>query len=103
MSEIMHDAGAGRFFAAAGAEEAVLRYVLQDNILDIKSVFVPPSFRGQGMAVKLVEAAFEFARSGNYRVIPTCPYVSGPFLKRYPAFLAQLCDPEQPLDPGARA
>lgn len=36
---------------------------------------VSPRLRGQGIAMKLVEAATEYARSHNYKIAPSCSYV----------------------------
>lgn len=80
--EILHDKTAGKFFIKTGEDEAVLKYTLEGDIMNILSVFVPPAFRGQGVAEKLGIEAFEFARAGNLKVIPTCPYIENQFLAR---------------------
>ena len=43
---------------------------------------VPRELQGQGIAGLLAKAAFEFAEEENYRVLPTCSYVSKTFLTK---------------------
>lgn len=40
---------------------------------------VSPRLRGQGIAMKLVKAAVEWARENNIKVIPQCSYVRWAF------------------------
>jgi len=40
---------------------------------------VSPRLRGRGIAMKLVEAAVNFARENNFKVIPQCSYVRWAF------------------------
>lgn len=86
--EIQHDESKGQFFIDLdGDQRAALSYrKAGDDVLNFYSVFVPPEGRGKGVAAKLVIHGFEYAREHNMRVRPTCPYVSGAFLKRYPQY-----------------
>ena len=45
--------------------------------------FVPPSHRGRGIALQLVRRAVEDARTGGYKITPTCGYVAAEF-RRHP-------------------
>ncbi len=84
---ITHDAAARRFVAAIdGQEVATLSYADAGDALDFQSVFVRPDQRGKGVAEAITKAAFDHARAAGKRVIPTCPYISGTFLKRFEAF-----------------
>jgi predicted GNAT family acetyltransferase len=43
----------------------------------------PPSMRGTGVAMALVEHMVAEARSGGFRIIPLCPYVKAQY-RRHP-------------------
>jgi len=44
---------------------------------------VPPQYRGQGIAEKLVAAAMQDARDSKFRIVPVCSYVAAQF-RRHP-------------------
>ncbi len=81
--KIEHEPGRSRFVARMGAEEAELNYSKEGTTLSFLRVFVPESFRGQGMATKITTAGFEYAQSNGFTVVPICPYVRDTFLARY--------------------
>ncbi len=56
------------------------------NTIDIFETFVERKERGQGHAERLVEWVFQFCRKRNWRVLPSCTYVSGTFLDRNPHY-----------------
>ena len=65
--------------------EAYLRYrsVGEDkSVMQITDTAVPPAYRGQGIAEKLCDAAFDYARSEGLAVLPSCKYVRDHFLPR---------------------
>ena len=65
------------FYVGDNASHPLARitYVSKDpNIIIIDHTFVDPSLRGQGIALKLVEAMVEFARSNQKLIIPVCSY-----------------------------
>ena len=64
--------------------DAVLDYEKKGTVLDIYHVFVPEGMRSQGVAEKLTEAAFRFARTEGLRVKPTCSYVRNVFMRKRP-------------------
>lgn len=53
------------------------------GILDYLHTEVDPALRGNGVAQALARAAFDYARSAGFKVIPTCPFVQS-WLKRHP-------------------
>ena len=59
-------------------DTAVLEYAIDEEagVLDIQHTRTPPEMRGQGVAEKLCDAAFEHARGAALRVLPSCSYVS---------------------------
>ena len=86
--EVQHDEAGHRFFLTLeGGHEAFLRYRLEGNVLDFYHTYVPPEVRQKGLAEKIVEAGFLFAKGKGLKVIPSCPYVSAVFSKRRPEFL----------------
>ncbi len=79
--EIKHEAG--KFSVEEDEAEAVLLYRQEGNVIDIYHTFTPEKLRGRGIAGKLAEAAFEYAKKNNLKVIPTCPYIPK-FLETHP-------------------
>ena len=43
--------------------------------------FTPPEARGQGIALRLVEAMIADARDQGFTIVPQCPYVEAQFRK----------------------
>ena len=83
MTEVRHDETTHRFVLKSEGQEAVLAYSQKGSALDFYRTFVPEPLRGRGLAEKVVKAGFDYAKEKGLKVIPSCPYVSGPFLKRY--------------------
>lgn len=63
-----------RFQAVVDNNLALLDYQLRDGVLQIDYVYVPPDFRGRGIAGQLMEAALAHARHEGLRVEPVCSY-----------------------------
>jgi predicted GNAT family acetyltransferase len=86
MTNIRHDPEARRFVADFEGAVAFISYRERPNrILDLDHTFVPPAFRGGGIASQLTARALRFARDGGYKVIPSCPFVVA-FIKRHPEY-----------------
>ena len=85
---VQHDLAQQKFFLTLQGHEAQLRYRTQGRMLDVFSTFVPESLRGRGLAEQLCKAAFEYAKAQQCTVIPSCPYISGAYLKRHPEYLS---------------
>ncbi len=65
-------------------KRAVLEYRSnREGKMFLNSTEVPESLRGQGIAAKLVQHVFDYARENNYRIIPVCSYVKT-YLKKHP-------------------
>jgi predicted GNAT family acetyltransferase len=69
---------------------AYVSYTLNNGELDLQHTVTDPNFRGKGLAEVVVRAAFEWGEKENFKVIPTCSYISGNFLKKNPKF-QELC------------
>ncbi len=84
--EVQHDQVRHRFVAALSGYEACLMYRLTGKDLDLYHTYVPEVFRGRGVAEKLCKAGFEYAKANGLRVVPSCSYISGAYLKRHPEY-----------------
>lgn len=82
---VEREGGRGAYFLAlADSEPARLTFIErepQHMIIDYS--FVPPRYRGRGVALKLVTRAVEDARASGYRITPLCGYVASEF-RRHP-------------------
>ncbi len=86
--EILHDEPQHKFYIRLeGGEEALLEYTREGTILDFAHTYVPPDANHKGLAEKLVEAGFQYAKAHHFKVIPSCPYVSQAFLRKHKEFL----------------
>jgi len=84
--EITHDQAGSRFVVALEGYEACLMYRRKGAELDLYHTYVPEVFRGCGIAEKLCKAGFEYAKTNQLTVIPSCSYISGAYLKRHPEY-----------------
>lgn len=89
---IEHDPKAHKFFVKLGEYEASLSYAEKGKALDFYHVYVPEPFRNSGVAGRILIAAFDYAAENGYQVIPSCPFISGDFLPRFPKY-QKLCKP----------
>lgn len=81
--EIEHDKERNRFFIKSGGDESFISYALGADSIDFNHTFVPPAFRGRGIAEKLVVRALQFAKENGLKVYASCSYVAA-YLKRHP-------------------
>jgi len=83
---IRHDPDGSRFVAECDKQVAELRYAERGpDTLDFHHTFVPPAFRGRGVAGALSAGALEWARATGRKVRPSCPYVAA-YLRRHPEY-----------------
>lgn len=77
--EIQHrqEGKKGEFYIEENGEIiAQYGYSMMDDTTMIAShTGVSPKLRGQGIAMKLVEYAVEYARKNNLKIVPSCSYV----------------------------
>ncbi len=65
-----------------GKKIAVLEYVFAGpNKFIIDHTEVAINQEGKGLGKTLVKAAVDFARQGNYKILPLCPYAKSVFDK----------------------
>lgn len=79
---------AQRFEARVGDLVAVAEYRIEGDRMIFTHTEVPPQFRGQGVAEKLVLAGFEAAKKEGRMIVPECSYVAR-LLERHPEFQTQ--------------
>lgn len=75
LDEIINDKPGNRFVLDVDGNEVYVLYSENKEMLDLYSTYTPPQLRGQGLAEKVVLAAFEYAKEKNLKVIPSCWYV----------------------------
>ena len=82
---VQHDPARQRFHLQLEGHEAELDYHLQDGRMVIDHTGVPQAIGGRGLAARLMQAAFEHARSQGWRVVPACSYAQT-WLARHPDY-----------------
>lgn len=77
MSElnIQHDSAGQRFILSEGNASALLDYQLNGEHVDFCHTYVPPEFRGKGLAEKLVRHALSWAKDNGLQIHASCSYV----------------------------
>jgi len=75
MNEVINDIQGSRFVLDVNGNEVYVLYAEDKETIDLYSTYTPPKLRGQGLAEKVVLAAFEYAKEKNLKVIPSCWYV----------------------------
>jgi hypothetical protein len=81
--QVNHVPERGRFEAVVEGHVAFTAYKLADHVMTMHHTVVPPEIERRGIAGRLVEAAFEVARSHGYKIDPTCEYVQH-YMERHP-------------------
>lgn len=82
MNEVINDQQGSRFVMNIDGTEVYVLYAEDKETLDLYSTYTPSELRGQGLAEKVVLAAFEYAKESNLKVIPNCWYVKK-FLEKH--------------------
>lgn len=72
---IQHQSEQQRFVLQVDGTEAVLDYALSGDSINFHHTFVPPAFRGKGLAEKLVRHGLAWARQQQYQISASCWYV----------------------------
>ncbi len=75
MNEVVNDLQGSRFVLDVNGQEVYVLYAEDKETLDLYSTYTPSQLRGQGLAKKVVLAAFEYAKEKKLKVIPGCWYV----------------------------
>ena len=72
---IQHLAAEQRFVLQVENASAILEYRRNGSDIDFCHTFVPPEFRGKGLAEKLVRHALSWAQSSGLQIHASCSYV----------------------------
>ncbi|CAM5181680.1 GNAT family N-acetyltransferase [Alishewanella longhuensis] len=72
---IEHQPAQQRFVLNVNSATALLEYQLTGQSIDFYHTYVPPEFRGQGLAEQLVTHALTWAKSAGYQPSASCSYV----------------------------
>lgn len=72
---ILHHTEQQRFVLQLDGAEAVLDYAVNGNSINFHHTFVPPAFRGKGLAEKLVRHGLAWAKQQQYQLSASCWYV----------------------------
>jgi len=72
---IEHQAAQQRFVLTQDNATALLEYQLDGLTINFYHTFVPPEFRGKGLAEQLVRHAINWARTENFQLTASCSYV----------------------------
>lgn len=76
-NNVKHDKENHKFYLEVEGGEVLLDYrFADDKTLEFYHTYTPFELRGRGLAAKVVEEGFKFARENNYKVIPSCSYVA---------------------------
>ncbi|KXK14219.1 MAG: Acetyltransferase (GNAT) family protein [Chloroflexi bacterium OLB14] len=74
--EITNNTSENRFEVWVNNLGSKLDYIESKDTLTITHVGVHPDLRGSGIAGKLTQHAFDYAKSKSLRVIPMCSYAA---------------------------
>ena len=80
---VQHNIGQHRFECIVDGLLCVADYQMASEVMHMTHTEVPPALGGRGIAAALVAAAFEHARSANFKVNPACSYVRL-YMQRHP-------------------
>ena len=81
MEEIRHLVEQNKFVIEVEGEQAMLHYhcftsPTGEMTVDFDSTFVPTSFRGKGIAEKLVRTGLKWAKDNGYKMEASCWYAA---------------------------
>jgi uncharacterized protein len=81
--QVENNRAESRFQALVNGHLCVADYTLSPGVMHITHTGVHPSLQGQGIAAKLIDAAFEHARTNALKIDPVCSYVRV-YIRRHP-------------------
>ncbi len=80
MADVQHQVQDQKFVIHQSGSEAVLAYRVSSAgdapEIDFYSTYVPPEFRGKGLAEKLVRTGLKWAREQGFQIHASCWYVA---------------------------
>lgn len=80
MTDVQHLPDEQKFVISYDGGEALLVYRLfnsgEKTAIDFNSTYVPPEFRGKGLAEKLVRTGVKWAKEQGYELHASCWYAA---------------------------
>ncbi|MBU2113938.1 MAG: N-acetyltransferase [Gammaproteobacteria bacterium] len=73
--QVLHQSEQQRFVLQLDGVEAVLDYQVNGSSINFHHTFVPPAFRGKGLAETLVRHGLTWAKQQQYQISASCWYV----------------------------
>ena len=92
-SDVRHNPDRSRFETQVDGHECVLDYALEDGVVSMNRVYVPPPLEGRGIAGAITRYALDYSREQGWKVIPNCPYVAA-WVKRHPEYQNLVTNPD---------
>ena len=83
--EVRHNPDRSRFETEVDGHECVLDYMLENGVISMNRVYVPPPVEGRGIAGAITRHALDFSHTQGWKVKPRCPYVAA-WIKRHPDY-----------------
>jgi len=80
---VIHNRAKSSFELTIAGHMAEATYVDRGEVWVMNHTFVPDALRGQGIAGRLVDAAFAAAREAGVKIDPQCSYVAT-YMDRHP-------------------
>ena len=74
-----------RFEYEEDGHVAFAAYQLKPDVIVFTHTEVPKELGGRGIGGKLAEAALQYARANDLRVIPLCPFMSS-YIDKHPEY-----------------
>lgn len=76
MPEVKHDIENCRFFLIFGGVTAFVKYLVEDDTIDIRHTIVPKEISGLGFASKLVETTYKWGDENGLKPRASCSYAA---------------------------
>ena len=74
--DVVHKPADNRFEVELGEKKATLVYSIRVGLFIMLNTYVPPAFRGRGIAGKMAVAALEYAKKEGLKVRSYCSYTT---------------------------
>lgn len=91
--DVRHNPDRSRFETEVDGRECVLDYALEDGVVSMNRVYVPPPLEGRGIAGAITRHALDYSHEQGWKVIPNCPYVAA-WIERHPDYQDLIADPD---------
>ena len=91
--DVRHNPDRSRFETEVDNYECVLDYALEDDVIAMNRVYVPPPIEGRGIAGTITRHALDYSREQGWKVIPNCPYVAA-WIKRHREYQNLVANPD---------